>query len=312
MTSIAQPKEENKALSPVLALVIAIGAASFAGAFIKLTSQSGVDAPMVAAGRLLLASLILTPFVWSQHREELRRLNRRDVFLGLAAGFWVATHFILLITALEYTSVMLNQVLLNTGPIWAALLETIVDKARLSKTVWIGLLITFCGGVFIALTSGDTTTAGANPMLGNILAVVGAIAGTIYMLFSRKVRGRISLIPYNWIAFASGGFMALGFALITGKSHFSHSNEAYLWIIMLTLVPQLIGHSGFNYALRFMQATFVSLVSQVLTVTAAIAAFFIFSEVPTMNDIIGSAIIILGVVIAIKSQSTKRELSAEL
>lgn len=309
MSSIVQTKTE---INPAWALAIGILSASFAGAFIKLTSQAGVDAPMIAAGRLLLASLVLTPIVWTHHRDELRKLSRRDVILGLSAGLWVATHFILLITALEYTSVMLNQVLLNTGPIWAALSETIFEKAKLNKVVWIGLFVTLCGGIFIGLTSQDAGASGSNPMLGNILAVVGAMAGAIYMLFSRKVRGRISLVPYNWMAFASGGFIALAFALITGKSNFSHSNDAYFWLIMLTLLPQLIGHSGFNYALRFMQATFVSLVSQVLTVTAAIVAFFIFAEVPTIFHIIGSAIIVLGVVITIKAPSNKSDLSAEL
>ena len=309
MTSIAQSKA--KSISPEWALIIAVSAATFAAPFIKLSIVAGVSAPMIAAARLLLAALILTPIVWTQHREELRNLSHRDVILGLSAGLWVAIHFILMITALEYTSVMLNQVLLNTGPIWTALAEMLVDKVRLSKTVWIGLLITFSGGVFIAMTSGDTSL-GTNPMLGNILAILGAMAGAIYMLYSRNVRGKISLVPYNWMAFSSGGFIAIAYALISGKSQVNHSNEAYLWLILLTIVPQLVGHTGFNYALRHIPATFVSLSAQVLTVTAAIAAFLIFKEVPTVTEIIGSIIIVIGVVIAIKAPRARVELSAEL
>jgi drug/metabolite transporter (DMT)-like permease len=310
VTSLSQSKEA-KSISPELALIIALLAATFAAPLIKLSSLAGVSAPMIAASRLLLAALILSPMVWLQHREELRNLTRHDVILGLSGGLWVAIHFLLVITALEYTSVMLNQVLLNTGPIWTALAEMLVDKVRLSKTVWIGLLITFTGGVFIAMTSGDSSL-GSNPMLGNILAVLGAMAGAIYMLYSRKVRGRISLVPYNWIAFSSGGFIALGYALLSGKSQFSHSNEGYLWLILLTIVPQLVGHTGFNYALRFVQATFVSLSAQILTVTSAIAAFLLFREVPTIAEIIGSVIIIIGVVIAITAPKARVELSAEL
>jgi drug/metabolite transporter (DMT)-like permease len=267
---------------------------------------------MIAAGRLLLASLILTPIVWAYHRQELRKLNRRETLMSIAGGLWLASHFILLITALEYTSVMLNQVLLNTAPIWTALAETFFSKARLSKWVWLGLALAFAGGVFIAVTSADTGAVGSNPMLGNLLAILGAIAGTIYTLLSHKVRETVSLIPYNWMAFTSGGFMALGYALISGKTSFSHNTDAYFWLLMLTLVPQLIGHSGYNYALRYMQATFVSLVFQILTVTSALAAFFIFGELPTRMEIIGSIIIVVGVMIAINAPKVKLELSTEL
>ncbi len=292
---------------PYLVLIIALAAATFAAVFIKLAQQAGMPSPLIAAGRLTLAALVLTPFVLLNYRHELRRLSRRDVLFSLFAGFWLATHFMTIVYALESASVMIVQVIINTGPLWVALLEVTFLREKLNREVWFGLLLTIIGGGVIALASNAGASGGENALIGNGLALAGAIASSIYITIGRSVREKVSLFPYIWMVFGCGALLAMSFVVLIGTPLTGHPPRAYFWLIMVTLIPQLIGHSGFNYALGYFSATIVSLTAQTISVTAAIAAFFIFAEVPGLTDLIGSGIIISGVILAIISRQRKRK-----
>jgi drug/metabolite transporter (DMT)-like permease len=183
-------------------------------------------------------------------------------------------------------------------------------KEKLSREVWLGLLLTIIGGGVIAVASSAGTSGTENALMGNALALAGAIAGSIYITIGRSVRAKVSLFPYIWMVFSCGALVAIIFVLLTGTPITGHPPRSYFWLIMVTLIPQLIGHSGFNYALGYFSATLVSLTTQTLSITAAIAAFFIFAEVPTLTDIIGSSIIIGGVILAIISQQRKQKSTA--
>lgn len=294
-----------RAQNPYIVLAIAIFAATFAAISIRLTQDAGMPSLTIAAGRLLLAALIITPLVWRNHRHEVVQLNRREILMATMGGFWIATHFILLIFALENATVLVVQVLVNTGPIWVALLEVFFLKARLSRVVWLGLFVTIIGGGIIAFSSG-ASEAGSNPELGNLLAFVGAIAGAIYLTISRSVRQKMSLVPFIWILFGTGGLFASLLVLATGTQVLGLPPMSYFWLLFLTLVVQLIGHSGFNYAIGYFPATFVSLAGQVVSVTSPIVAFFVFREVPGIGEVTGSAIIIAGVAMAILGRSSRK------
>lgn len=297
---ISLTEKKNISFNPALVLMIALGAGTFATIFIKAAQNAGMPSHLIAAGRMLLAAIILTPVVLQKYRAELGNLERRDLLMAMFAGFWLATHFLIMITALETTSVMIFMVILNTGPLWVGLLERIFLKVKLTRGVWLGLFVAISGSVFIAITSGSGSEAVKdNTLYGIVLTLIAAIAGSTYMTIGRSVRSKVSLLPYIWIVFSMGGIISLIFVFATGTPILGHSTESYFWLIMLTLIPQLIGHSGFNYALGYFPATIISLSGQVITITAAIAAFFFFGEIPTFIQIIGSSIIAVGVVMAI-------------
>lgn len=286
--------------NPWLILAIGIIAGTFAAPFIKLAQQGGLPSPIVASGRMLLAAIIITPLVWRYYRHEMFQLNRRDILFAMLAGLCLQAHFQLFIVALETTSVLVVVVLVNTGPLWVAMIERFFLKERVNKYVWIGLIVTIFGGMYIAFNASNTAGISAvNPLFGASLSAIAAVAGAATLALGRNIRQKVSLFPYIWIVFGSGGLMGVIYAILTGTAIFGHSAEGYFWLLMLTLIPQLIGHSCFNFALGYITATMTSLSGQMITVTATIAAFLIFREVPTMTDIIGSAIIAAGVLMAI-------------
>jgi drug/metabolite transporter (DMT)-like permease len=113
------------------------------------------------------------------------------------------------------------------------------------------------------------------------------------------------MIPYVWIVFGFGGIVGMGIVFATGTPVLGHPVEGYFWLLMLTLIPQLIGHSGFNYAVGFFSATFLSVTGQSLPIISSVLAFLTFGEVPGVAEILGSSIILTGVIIAILGRSKK-------
>lgn len=274
----------------------------------KLSQEAGLPSPVIAAGRLGLAALILTPLTLTRYRTELLQLTRRDWLFASIAGVWIVIHFMLIVFALEQTPVMLFMVIINMGPLWTALLERFFLRARLSKLVWIGLFITMIGTTTIAVLSNTADSDTATLTLSALLMTLGAsIAGSIYLTIGRSIRKKVSLIPYIWIVFGIGGILGLAYLIVSGTPVTGHPSTGYIWLVMLTLIPQLIGHGGFNYVVGHFTVTLTTIAGQSLTLTAAVAAFFVFGEVPQAPALIGSAIIIPGILLAIlgNSQSAK-------
>ncbi|MCU0511847.1 MAG: DMT family transporter [Anaerolineae bacterium] len=291
-----------KGYPPALVLTVAVLAGSFAAVFMRAALEAGIPALLVAAGRLGLAALFLTPLVLHRYRAELQRLSRSDLLYVLLSGLLIGLHFMLIARSLQFTSVLIASVLINSGPIWVALLERFFLRARLRRAVWIGIGVTFAGSGLIALSGLNSGAASGGSVEGSLLALTGAIAGSGYLVAGRKVRSRISIVPYVWMIFGSGGIVALAVMLLTATPLTGYAPEGYLWLLLITLIPQLIGHSGFNYVIGYMPATLVSLSGQVITALSAVWGFLMFHEVPGAVQVIASAIIVAGVVIAVVGQ----------
>src|SRR5690349_12796544 len=166
------------------ALAAGIVAVSLAAIFIRLSLDLGVPPQLIAGARLTIATLVLTPFVLLNHRERLRLLSRQELQLALVSGFFLAVHFLSWITSIGHTSILISVVLVSTGPIWVALLEWIFLKAKLPRTVIIGLVLTLIGAMLVGFPT-DTAQLSqthGNPLLGAVLSIIGAIAFAVYLI----------------------------------------------------------------------------------------------------------------------------------
>ncbi len=296
-TARAAPARSTMPPHAVLFLAIGLIAMSFASILIRYAQTDGVPSLFIAAGRLTAAALILTPFALSRHWAVLRMLRRGDLLLAGTSGALLALHFATWIASLEYTSVLVSVVLVSTSPLWVALLEWVFLRARLRPLVIAGLVVAILGGVFIGLAGGSTMT-GSDPTLGGALALTGAVAIALYLVIGRKLRARLPLLPYIWLVYGCAAVALLLAVAVTGTSVTGYSTQSYVWILLLALLPQLIGHSSLNYALRYLSATFVSIVTQMEPVGSALLAFVVFREQPAPLQIAGSAAILAGILLA--------------
>jgi drug/metabolite transporter (DMT)-like permease len=293
-----------------MALGIAILAVSTASIFIRLAQQ---DAPSItiAALRLTFATLVLAPITLVRNRAELGSLKQKQLVLALISGAFLAAHFATWITSLEFTSVTSSVVLVSTGPLWVALLSPLVLNERLGPGAVVGLGLALVGGLVISASgscswqaglhcSGLNTTPQGTNLWGNLLALLGAWAVTGYLLIGRRVRSEMSLAPYVFLAYGSAAIVLLITAILTHSLVLDLPAQTYLWIILLALVPQLIGHSTYNWALRYLPAAAVAVTTLGEPVGSAVLAFFILHERPGSLVLVGAVLILAGIYVAVR------------
>jgi len=279
-------------------LAIGILAVSLGSIFIRLAQAEGVPSLFIAAARLGIASLILTPFVLRRYLSHIRQLSRADLLLAGVSGLFLAIHFATWVTSLEYTSVLISVVLVNTNPLWAAILEVMFLKVTLSRNVKLGLAVAFIGGILIAIPATGEIILGQNPLLGALLSVIGAITVSVYFVIGRKLRAQLPLLPYIWLVYSCASIISLFVVLLSRITITGYSGEAYLWLVMMALIPQLVGHSSLNYALGYLPATMVTLCIQMEPLLSGLFALILFGEKPGTPQIIGSIVILLGITLA--------------
>lgn len=285
-------------------LFIGVLAVSMAAIFIRLAQGAGAGSLVIAAVRLSVAGIILTPIVLRRYQPEIQQLKRTQWGLMALSGVVLGLHFATWISSLEYTSVVNSVVIVTTNPLWVALLSPFLLKEKLSPQILLGLAVAFGGGILVAVsgTSGAPPTR-SDPLLGNGLALIGAIAAAIYFIIGRKIQGNnLSIVAYIWIVYSIAALTLLILVVLSGQAFFGLAAEAYFWMILMGLIPQLIGHSAFNYALRFLPAAFVSLVVLGEPIGSGILAFIFLGEAPSLLQLMGAGLILTGIVVASRIQ----------
>jgi len=298
---------------PYIVLAIGLLSVSSASIMIRMAQQAQASSLVIAAWRVGMATLVLTPLVLTRYRADLARLTRRDIGLGLLAGALLSVHFYTWITSLEYTSVISSVVLVNTHPLWVVLATPFILRERLSKQMMLVVLLAMIGGILVSV-GGDAGTAPRQnaPLLGNGLAVIGAITVAGYFMIGRLVRAKMALIPYIWLVYGSAGIMLWIAVLATGQQVTGLPGDAYLWMTLMALFPQLIGHSSYNYALGYLSAAYVSLTILGEPIGSTILAAIFLSELPRQWQLVGSAIILCALLIAsVEEARATRRASAQ-
>ena len=291
-----------------LSIIGGILAVSTSSILIRFANQ---DAPslVIAAYRLTLASLILAPIALTRYRTEIMRLSRKELILGLLSGFFLALHFATWISSLEYTTVASSVVLVTTTPLWVGLLSPIILREPSGKPIIIGMLLALIGGGIVGISDSCIWQMGlicppistflhGTAFFGDILAICGALMAAGYIMIGRRLRAKMSLIPYIFVVYGMAALSLLIILFFSGQPAIGYQPSTYLWLLLLAIVPQLIGHSTFNWALRFMPASIVSITLLGEPIGSTILAFIILKESPTFLKIFGAIIILAGIYIS--------------
>ena len=288
---------------PFLFLGVGVVVVSFAAILIRFAHADGASSLTIAAVRLTLAAAVLAPFAWLRAGKEILRLPRRELGLCILSGALLAAHFWAWITSLEHTSVASSTALVTTNPLWVALASAIVLRERPGNAAVAGILLTLAGSVLIfAADASRTPGPEAAPMLGNVLALVGAMSASGYLLVGRALRARVSLTAYIWLAYSTAAVLLLVAATASGVSFLSLPSPAWLFMVALALGPQLIGHTTFNWALRRLTATFVAVAILGEPVGAALLAYFFFGERFGALQFAGFVLLLLGIFVAARDE----------
>lgn len=289
-----------------LTLVLAIGilSVSTAAILIRLATTTAGTASVgfslvLAASRLAISALMLIP-TWRSFQPS----SSTAVKFAVGAGVALAAHFAAWISSLSYTSITASTTLVTTNPIWVAVLSWLWLKEKPTRATLGGIAIAVSGGMLIGID--PTSQTGPNPFLGNGLALVGAGAASGYLLLGREAqRQGLSVQYYIAIAYTTAAILLLPLPLLCGASYFGYPNLTYLYILLLAVFPQLVGHTSFNWAMRHLPPTIVTLIILLEPVGATILAIAVFQERPGIQVILGAIVLLSGVAVAILGNSRK-------
>lgn len=291
--------------SPRLALATGIAAVSSASIFIRY-AQADAPSLTIAAYRLALATLLLLPVAALNHRRELAGLKPSDWFWAVAAGIFLAVHFGTWVTSLAYTSVASSVVLVSTSPLWVALAAWFFLSEPLTPGLLTGLLLALGGGAAISFAESGSGLA-SNPLLGNLLALCGAMAASGYWLIGRRLRRHLALIPYITLVYGFAAAALLLAALALRQPLTGFKTATYGWFLLLALIPQLLGHSSFNWALGHLPAAYVAVATLGEPVGAAFLAFLLLGETPSVLKLAAGALIMAGIFLALRQRPGRSE-----
>ncbi|WP_262178179.1 DMT family transporter [Haloarcula laminariae] len=280
---------------PEVGLAVAIVAISTGAILVRLS-----DAPATVAAfyRVLFTTLPLVPLALWRYRSDFARIGRRDLLFATLSGVALAVHFASWFESLAWTSVAASVTLVQSQPLFVALGAWLLLDERLSRRTVAGILVAVAGMVTMAL--GDLLTGvlvGRDPLLGNALALLGAVMAAGYVLAGRSLRQRVSLIPYVVVVYSVCSVVLLGIVVAQGAPLTGYPTREWALFAGLALGPGLFGHTVINWALAHLRSSVVSVSLLGEPVGSTLLAFLLLSEAPTLVTVGGGAVVLTGIVV---------------
>lgn len=292
----------SKPASWQMAAVLTVGilSVSTSAIFIRLALlAAGTQGPgfslVLAAARLGIAAIALLPG-WPGLWQS--RVPRQALGYSIAAGIALAVHFATWITSLSYTSVAASTALVTTNPVWVALLSWLWLGDRPSAKTVTGIAIALVGSGIVSLAGSDGGF-NSHPLLGNALALVGSWMVSLYFLLGREAqRQGLSIGQHIVLTYSTAALALLPLPLLWGSSYRGYPLPVYGYILLMAIFPQLIGHTSFNWAVRWISPTLVTLTILAEPIGSSLFALLLFNENPGLLVLLGAGVLLLGVAIA--------------
>jgi len=287
-----------------LAIVIAVIACSFSSIFIR---WSDADPLAIAFYRLLFTTLLLLPFVLMRRGGELKNLGGKNVGIMLGIGLVLSFHFSMWVTSLGLTTVASSVILVTAHPILVGTISHFVLKDRLSRLNFIGIFVGVAGVIILVMGDFSGGSLTGSQTLGNILALLAGICAGIYILGGRRMRRSISVITYAFLVYLFCTIFLLIQCLATSTPLFPlPANEYYLFLLM-ALIPGILGHTLYNWSLKHVTATVVSVSLLGEPIGSSILAVLLLGEMPGKYVLIGGPIVLAGILMASMRKRKKRK-----
>lgn len=296
-------------------LALALLGISTSGPLARLSASPPLA---IATWRLGFSLLIVAvPLLITGGWRQWRTLQRKDFAIAMAAGAFLAVHFWSWIASLGMTSVAASVLLVNLHPVAMIAGSALWLGERPTRRQIGGTAIGLCGAVVIAggdllglrtvvgsglgVQAGGTGGAwGTGVILGDGLALLGALTVSFYYLSARRLRSKLDVWPYVALVYGSCFVVLLVFSAVQGVALAPQPPRELMIFAAIALGPMLLGHTGFNWALKHVSAPTVSLVMLGEPVGATLIAMAVpaIREVPSVRTLIGGAVILTGIVIA--------------
>ena len=269
--------------------VLSIAIMTISSAAVLVRAIEGVDPRVIAFWRMVGAAIILFPFV--------RGIQRKDLLSGILSGLFLACHFGFWFASLKQIPVMRSTLFVTTAPIWAGLIEWVALNRPPARSFWAGLGIA-CPGILLLATG----NWGEGNLIGDLQAIFAGIAGAAYFVIGRELRQRMGFATYAGLVCTVAGIALFPVVLTANVALVGFDISTWGLIGALIAGPQLIGHNGINYVLKYLPASTVSATTLLEPFGAALLAWFFLGEIPLAREFAGGILIVFGIFQAIRKR----------
>jgi drug/metabolite transporter (DMT)-like permease len=293
----------NEPATPVVmsAMGFAVLALAFSSIFIIRLANQQVPPQIIALYRMSLATLLLLPAALILKRHEIASMHRRDIGLLVLGGLCLAVHFGAWITSLKYIPIATSVVLVNSHPLFVVLASYVFLGERPDRQSIMGTLVGLIGmGIISHGAFSDVHLA----LVGDSLAIIGALAVVGYFIIGRRARAKISLLGYVTPLYAVCSIFLLIWAVTARQPLFSYGASVWVYFVALAVVPTIFGHTVFNWAIKHVRPAAISLAFLGEPVVASVLAFIFFDQRPPLATFVGGALVLAGVYLASSTRSS--------
>ncbi|WP_078544341.1 DMT family transporter [Litchfieldia alkalitelluris] len=291
-------------INPYILIGIGVLAVATSAILVKLASA---PAPVIAFYRLFFSVLLMLPLFLYKYKHELKLISKKDWIYSVIAGVFLAFHFILWFESLNYTSVTSSTVLVTLQPLFAFVGTFLFFKEKLSFSAISSGLLGIAGSLIISW--GDFQVSGM-ALYGNFLALVACAMVTAYLLFGQHVRKRVSIITYTFVVYSISSVTLFFYVVLLNYPLTGFPKQDWIVFILLAIVPTLLGHTLFNWALQWVSTSTISIAILFEPVGAAILAYFILGEKILATQIFGGVVIIFGITCYLLSERKRTKVLA--
>lgn len=242
--------------------------------------------------RMLFSVAVLIPLTLIRHRAELKVLKKREVLLSLSSGFFLGLHFTVFFSAIRYTTIAAATVLVDTEVFFVALATPFLLGKRVSRQGWFAIALTFLGSILIAAASAG---GGSSLLLGDGLALLGAVFVAAYTLIGTEARKTVSTTIYTTLVYSAGAATVGVLLLLTGTPAVGYGAQNLAAGLGLAVFCTLLGHSVFSWGLKYESPAFVSTAKLLEPVFASLLAVLLFREIPGILVVLGGIFVIAGI-----------------
>ncbi len=282
-------------------LLLGVLGVSWAAIFVRLADEA--PALTIAAYRLLFAAGLLLLFVaFARARGKLALPPRSSLPLLVLSGVFLAGHFWSWFASLERTSVASSVVIVGLQPLLGALLAYVVLRERPSSREYAGLAVAIVGLIVIAASD---LARGIEFFIGDLLALLAALFVAVSQTIRRKTRHETGAVPYSAVAYTAAAVTLWLAVLIVRPSISGFGADAWTFIILLALIPQLVGHTSINWALGHLRVVTVGLAILGEPLLATLYAIPVLGETPPIGVLVGGPLIVAGVALGLSGSGSR-------
>lgn len=283
---------------------IGLIAVSHAVVFIRLAEPA--DPILIAAVRMGVAALVVLPISLRLSLPEWRGADKAELALAALAGLLLAAHFAVWIASLSLTSIVNSTALVTLNPVWIALYGLFLGRMRPTRLAWASIALAVGGAMLMGWGSARHDAGvpgdGAGRLTGDFLALLGGMLMAAYLVIGQRVRARLTLFAYVGICYPAAA-LALWLA-VPAMGAWSDALPAGAWLAMLALglVSQIIGHTAYNWTLKALSPGFIALCLLGEPVLGALFGMIYFAEYPGPWTWAGGVAILGGVALGLRAE----------